>query len=107
MLHPLIPEQLVHQEVELLVMGEQDVAAQVPRESLPVHYGACQPAGLGGGLEQLPVAVLPLLQAVGGPQPGGTGADDDDSRLSHAGASSGTPAADRGHARRTGSASNA
>ena len=91
-LDPALAQRLVHQPVEVGVVGEEHVAAEVPGEARVVHHRGGQAAGALRGIEDREAPVAELVQTIGGAQSGGACADDRDALLRRHGAPSGTAA---------------
>ena len=72
------PERRVQQVVEVRVVAENHVAADIEQKSFGRDVRARQAAGLGVLLEEEPVVVLELVEARGGAEAARAGADDDD-----------------------------
>jgi hypothetical protein len=69
----LVAHQLVEQAVEVLVVREQDVPADVVREAVRARLARCQAPDLVACFDDPVVAVAQLRQAVGGGEPGRAG----------------------------------
>ena len=69
---------LSEQRIELAVVAEHDVAAEVPGESGRIDDRTRQSPDHRAALVHTPVAMPEALELTGGPQPTGTGADDGD-----------------------------
>ena len=81
-LDPRVAKRRVHHRVEVRVVREQHVAAEVPGEPIRVDNGGGQAAGMTGGFVQRPVRVPELVQPPGRAKPGRPRADDDNARVS-------------------------
>ena len=69
-------EEIVHQLVEVVVVAELHVAAEVPGEARLVDHRACQAAGIGRGFAQHPVGLAARKKTPRGAEPGWARADD-------------------------------
>jgi hypothetical protein len=78
MAQPLVSQQVVHQTIKIRVMGKEDVAADIPRESERIGEGTGKAAGMGRRVGEKIVMEAQLAKPMDDSQAGRTGADNQD-----------------------------
>ena len=80
---PCVGQSPLHELVEVIVMRELDMAAEIPGEALVIDKRCGEPPGIRVGLENQEVGVPKLVQAICRAQPGAAGAKNNYARRMH------------------------